>query len=133
MTSAEVYVQQTGNEWKFGLFGCFDDPKLCVITFLVPCFAIGKNAEALKEDCLLHGLISLIGLNFGPITRWRMRQERSIAGSMLTDVLIHAVCPCCALIQEAREIGWMLPTDLNDVGKRNSGVDNDIQQNIERE
>ena len=106
-----------GGDWKFGLFGCFDDPKLCVVTFLVPCYAIGKNAQALGEDCILHGLLFALGLNFGPVIRHRTRQKKDIAGSMLLDVLVYAVCPCCAIIQEARENGWGLPKTLNDIGR----------------
>lgn len=107
-------------DWKFGLFGCFDDPKLCVLTFFVPCYAIGMNADSLGDDCLIHGILPLVGLNFGPVVRWRMRQERHIEGSMLHDVLLHTFCPCCALVQEAREIGWTVPQDMNEVGRTTS-------------
>lgn len=93
------------NEYHFGLFGCFGDPRLCIMTFCVPCFTIGKNAEGMGEDCLLHGLVSLVGVNFGPVIRWRLRQQRNIKGSMLLDGLVYAFCPCCALIQDAREMG----------------------------
>jgi len=134
MSNTASYNNQSGKDWKYGLFGCFDDPKLCVLSFFVPCYAIGKNAESLSEDCILHGLLSLVGLNFGPVTRWRMRMERRIAGSMLMDVLVHAVCPCCALVQEAREIGWTTPKDFNDIGRAGGdNVDVDNEQNIDRE
>jgi len=78
---------------------------------------MGKNAEGVGEDCLLHGLLSLLGLNFGPVVRWRLRESKGIAGSMLMDVLVYMVCPCCALIQEAREMGWSLPDELNSIGR----------------
>ena len=78
---------------------------------------MGKNAEGVGENCLLHGLLTLVGLNFGPVIRWRLRKEKGIAGSMLMDVLVYTLCPCCALVQEAREIGWSLPEQLNEIGR----------------
>ena len=79
---------------------------------------MGKNAEGVGEECLLHGLLFMFGLNFGPVVRWRLRQERGIAGSMLMDVLVYMLCPCCALAQEAQEIGWSAPADLNSIGRQ---------------
>lgn len=109
---------QTGGDWKFGLFGCFGDTRLCLLTFFVPCYAVGKNSESLGEDCLLHGLLFAIGLNFSPVNRWRLRQKHNIGGSMLMDVLVHTVCPCCALVQENREIGAIVPQNMNEIGRQ---------------
>ena len=36
--------------------------------------------------------------------RWRIRQNKKIKGHMLSDVAIHLSCPCCALVQENREL-----------------------------
>ena len=113
--------QSEGSDWKFGLFGCFTDLKLCLLTYICPCYTMGKNAEGVGESCLLHGLLSLLGLNFGPVIRWRLRKEKAIAGSMLMDVLVYTLCPCCALVQEAREIGWSLPEQLNNIGRTGAG------------
>jgi len=107
-----------GADWKFGLFGCFDDTKLCLLTFLVPCYAVGKNAQGVGDDCMIHGLLFMLGLNFGPLIRWRLRQKNGTAGTMLMDVLVHTVFPCCALVQEAREIGWGAPKTLNEIGRQ---------------
>ena len=59
-----------------------------------------------------------VGLNFGPVIRWRLRQGKDLEGSMITDVLIHMLLPCCGMIQEANEIGWALPQELQNVGKK---------------
>ena len=116
-------VQQTaGSDWKSGLFGCFADARLCLLTYLLPCYTVGKNAEGVGENCLLHGLLALLGLNFGPVIRWRLRQERGIEGSMLMDVLAHMMCPWCAMVQEAREIGWSVPEQLDTVGRTGTDV-----------
>ena len=115
--------QPFGNE----LFGCFADPRLCIITFIVPCYTIGKNAEHFGEDCLLVGLLSCIGLaGFGSVLRWRLRQEKDLEGSMFTDVLIYMFLSCCALVQEAREIqgesgavDFQMPPETNKAMARN--------------
>lgn len=99
-------MSEGGNDFKFGLFGCLGDFKLCIITYIVPCYTIGKNAEALGEDCLTIGLLAAVGLPFESILRWRIRTERNIKGSMLYDVIIANFCFCCSAIQEARELGW---------------------------
>ncbi len=35
---------------------------------------------------------------------------------MVMDVLVYIVVPCCALIQEAKEIGWALPKSVVKAG-----------------
>ena len=92
-------------DFRYGLFGCLGDKRLCILTFCLPCWTVGKNAEGVGDDCLLHGLLYCIGLGFGPVTRWRLREQKGIQGTMLMDVLVHTVCHCCALVQEARELG----------------------------
>ena len=110
--------QQSGNQWGSPILGCLSDPRLCILTFCCPCYTIGKNAEGIGEDCLIHGLLFAIGLNFGPVIRWRLRQEKNLQGSMLLDVLLYAVLPCCSMIQEAKEIGWSLPKEVQEIGKK---------------
>lgn len=73
-------------EWRIGLFGCFKDVRLCVVTFIVPCYTVGRIAEHFGEDCILWGLLSCAGFYPGVVLRWRVRQERKLKGTMLTDV-----------------------------------------------
>ncbi|OAF69726.1 hypothetical protein A3Q56_02540 [Intoshia linei] len=80
-------------------------PKLCFLSCFVPCYVNGKNAEALGEDCLLTGLLS-IWCPVTPIIRNKIRQEKQIEGSMILDAAYHALIPCCAIRQEAVELGW---------------------------
>ncbi|ELU11499.1 hypothetical protein CAPTEDRAFT_221615 [Capitella teleta] len=105
------------SEWQSTIFSCFSDPKLCVFVFCFPPYAYGKSAEAVGEDCVLHGLLA--GMGFAPITRWRIRKARNIEGTMLSDVLCHCALPCCALIQEAKETGWNVPESLAVIGTKN--------------
>jgi len=89
---------------------------------------MGKNAQGIGEDCLLIGLLYALGLNFGPIVRWRLRQERNLEGSMLTDVLLHMILPCCSLIQEAKEVGWNLPDAVANAGKKDGASSQEIDR-----
>jgi len=127
MSGATIETVQGSAEWKHGLFRCLQDKRLCILTYCVPCYVVGKNAEALGEECLLHGLLACIGLNFSPVIRWRTRQERNIKGSMLMDALTHGVLPCCALIQDARELNWTMPEEIRNVGRKKE------EQTMERE
>lgn len=91
--------------WTFNLMGCFDDPKLCIFTFLVPCFTVGKNAEALGEDGCQAGVWYGLGcVGIGAILRWRVREKQNLMGNMIADAVLHHVCPCCALIQENKQL-----------------------------
>ena len=33
-----------------------------------------------------------------------MREKYGIDGSLFNDIICHCFCPCCALIQEARQV-----------------------------
>ena len=91
--------------WDSDLFGCFDDPALCIFTFCVPCYTIGRNAEHFNEDGVVLGVLYGLGCyGIHPIMRWRLRQQQNLRGRLISDVLLTAVCPCCALIQENKQI-----------------------------
>jgi len=102
-------------EWKHGLFGCFGNFSVCVITFFAPCYTEGKIAEAAGQNCLLWGLLILIpGVNV--ITachiRGEVRKSKGVDGSVISDLLMHFCCMPCALCQESRETGALGSTDM---------------------
>ena len=35
-------------DWSNGLFGCFDDCKLCIFAYFCPCIVFGKIAEKVR-------------------------------------------------------------------------------------
>lgn len=93
--------------WRSSLFGCFDDFGLCIITYIVPCYTFGKNAEAMGEDCLCCALIYMIPIVhvISAVTlRGKIRNMNSIPGDTCEDFIIILFCPFCALVQEANEI-----------------------------
>ncbi|GFO26701.1 protein plant cadmium resistance 2-like [Plakobranchus ocellatus] len=94
-------------DWQHGLFGCFDNFGLCIITFIAPCYTLGKNAEAVGESCLTCGLLYLLPI--GNIVtavqiRGKIREQRGIPGSTLNDFLNSCCCMLCSLVQAAQEV-----------------------------
>ena len=52
-----------------------------VITFLVPCYTAGKNAEAAGEGCVAHGVYSLIpilNIYCHALIRGKIRDQKQI-------------------------------------------------------
>ena len=99
------------NDWKHGLFGCFSNCGLCIITFLCPCYTAGKNAEALGDSCCCNALLSLVpilNIILHIQMRGRLRERQGIGGSCLTDSVVSLFCGCCALVQEGQETKFMV-------------------------
>ena len=95
-----------------GLFGCFDDCLLCLTTYIVPCYTFGKTAEAVGDDCLLCGaalLVPLLDLYALCTNRAKIREQKGIPGSTISDVLTVCCCPFCAIVQQAQEVGVKAP------------------------
>ena len=102
------------NDWSSGLFSCFQDCTTCIITWLVPCYTAGKNAEAVGESCLLFCLAQLINpvdIIARAFIRKKVRESKGIRGTMVSDLIWHWFCGPCALCQEAR----VLKDDLDPV------------------
>jgi len=69
---------------------------------------MGKNAEAVGENCLLCGLaffVPLANLWFGASIRGKIREQKGIEGSLVGDLLSFFCCTCCVLSQSAMEVG----------------------------
>jgi len=99
-------------DWQNGLCGCFNDCGLCLISYILPCYTFGKNAEALGENCMLCGLLSLFGipmLIMGTLHRQKTRELKGIDGSMLGDAIAMIFCPFCVLVQTAAELRAGVP------------------------
>lgn len=67
-------------EFQNGLFGCFGDFGLCIITYFVPCYQAGKNAEAIGKDCFVYGgLYLFIPCISAALIRQGIREEKGIS------------------------------------------------------
>ena len=52
-----------------------------IITYFVPCYTAGKNAEAIGEGCLVHGVYSVIpilGIYCHALIRGKIREQKNI-------------------------------------------------------
>lgn len=95
-------------EWQHGLFGCFDNCSVCIITYFIPCYTAGKIGEAVGESCLMCGLVQLVPLAniiCSAQLRGKVREQKGIEGGFVGDLLSVWCCYCCALTQSANEIG----------------------------
>lgn len=93
------------HEWSTDLCDCFGDLSVCLQTFTCPCWTLSRNATIMEEDGFLSGLFCGLGfLCIGPVLRNKIRLKRNIRGSVLCDVFAHVFTPCCALIQENRQL-----------------------------
>merc|ERR1711976_289640 len=95
------------SDWSNGLFGCFNNCGLCIITYFVPCLTAGNNAKAVGENCFLYGCLSILG----PIGIWsratirgKIREQEAIEGSFIVDCVMLWICGFCAIVQEAQEV-----------------------------
>lgn len=101
--------------FQYGLFGCFSNIGLCVITFVAPCYTAGKVAEKVGERFLPHFIITCFLPEIGDIlqamVRQKIRLQKNIEGSLFKDFCIHLWCMPCALVQEANEVGADISLD----------------------
>ena len=105
-------------QWKYGLFGYFENFTVCILTMFVPCYTEGKLAETVGHNCALCGvlygalLVCLCECWVGCVIRGDIRKSKGIDGSPVSDCCLHCWCGCCALIQEARETGALGSTNM---------------------
>lgn len=95
------------NDWQNGLCGCFNDITLCIITYIVPCYTHGKNAEVVGDNCFLCALAFFVPfLNIFSLTsvRGKIREKQGIEGSCISDCLLTTFCTLCTLVQQGQEV-----------------------------
>ena len=96
-------------DWKIGLFGCFSNLKLSIITYFVPCVTIGQTAENLEEDSMIVGAIKSFIPIYGCIwyrgIRNKAAQKSNIPEESCVSYIIKmACCGLCAFVQTAHEV-----------------------------
>ena len=108
------YANPTG-EWHYHFCGCLGRPGMSVQTLIIPCYTAATNGEDTGGSfwlncvaCLVPGVGQVAGAN----VRRRVRERYRINGSYATDLLAHCLAPCCALVQEKRQMKrFPLPRD----------------------
>ena len=76
-----------------------------IITYIVPCYTFGKNAEQLGESCIMYALsqfVPILDIWCRTSVRGKIREQKGIEGTCMKDCLMHWFCGLCALVQEAR-------------------------------
>ncbi|KAM0335512.1 hypothetical protein ACHAQA_000560 [Verticillium albo-atrum] len=104
-------------KWENNLCNCAPCGSCLLGTFL-PCMLLGKTSERMRDptlrtyeafntDCLLMcGITWFTGCGwiFAMIKRGEIRERFNIKGSGLGDCCTTYWCPCCALIQQDKEV-----------------------------
>ncbi|XP_076465424.1 cornifelin homolog A-like [Babylonia areolata] len=93
--------------WKFGLFQCLGDLSVCIMTIMLPCYALGMQADAVGDSCIVCGLMYCVpGINLAAVVcvRTKIRAVRRIQGTCLEDLATVVFCHPCAMIQQTREV-----------------------------
>eukprot|EP01083_Nonionella_stella_P230265 814156_1 len=94
--------------WSSGLFACIEDPATFCYACICPCFASGEimtNNES--GGCCIGGLLCCC---HGCLITCKVRNEREIAGSCISDCAAFCFCYPCQLTRELREVRPMHQT-----------------------
>ncbi|CAG8536336.1 4991_t:CDS:2 [Ambispora leptoticha] len=99
-------------DWENHFFGCFDVPELCDHESLIDSgqFFQSENKAMLQKkpvsqtcSCFLYSTCIFYGC-LGMFNREQIRKTLGIKGGACSDCFAHSFCPCCAMIQENREL-----------------------------
>ena len=107
-------------EWQHGLFGCFDNFTVCIITYIVPCYTAGKTAESVGDSCLLCGLMGcfpFVDFVSAAMIRGKVRDQKGIEGGFLSDLILSFCCYCCVLAQAAQEVNALGGTQAQSISR----------------
>lgn len=99
------------SEWSVKLFECFAAPIAYLWSYCIPCGIACMQATNAKlvvpEDnapikaCLFAVFLCCFGTG---LNRTEIRKHLSINGSYVEDCILTWCLPCCAMVQEWREV-----------------------------
>jgi len=98
------------SDWKQGTFGCFDNMKVCLITYLVAPYTVGAIAEATETDTLVCGLLKTFIPLYNLMYIRELRQKVAAANGIEEEgcgkfLALMCCCGVCTLAQTANECG----------------------------
>lgn len=95
--------------FKQGLFGCFGNASLSMISCCAAPVSITKNADAVGESHPIAWALAVqtVPCVAGALLRGQIRKKKGIDGDFKTDCLIWMCFSCCAVCQETAEMGSM--------------------------
>jgi len=96
-------LEDRGNDWHFGLCGCFGDCVLCCFAHHCLCCLVSQNSADLDGNpntcgCCYAG-------SFGK-NRLQAVAQFGIRTNMAFEIFACCFFPCCSEVQVAREIKW---------------------------
>lgn len=119
-----VFICRMG-EWSFGLFGCFDNCGLCVVTYFCPCIIFGRIAEKVSPIHSLRNLVQICnvfcGVSFVILQVCSVRElqcsvfkfsrgERALCSVFPFVVQVGescCSCGCCIMMPIGNFISWL--------------------------
>ena len=105
-------------EWQNGIFGCFSNFNLCILTSCLPCFTTGKTAEALgMDDCFMGGckiFIPIYNIWYLYSMRKKAVEDKGIDETQMMTCVFAICLNLCSVIQVAREAGVENPLAMGE-------------------
>eukprot|EP01029_Cantina_marsupialis_P022973 TRINITY_DN565_c0_g2_i4.p1 TRINITY_DN565_c0_g2~~TRINITY_DN565_c0_g2_i4.p1 ORF type:complete len:128 (+),score=19.36 TRINITY_DN565_c0_g2_i4:103-486(+) len=105
LLNKKAFAASGSEEWNVGLFECFDNVDICLVTYFAPCLTFGQTMDRVGSGpFLLVACCSFVGL-YCPCSSHRgmVRAKYGIQGDCLSDCLVMAFCGQCALCQMEAE------------------------------
>merc|ERR1712045_138403 len=100
-------LEKVMGDYKNGLFDCFGNCGLCLITYFLPCYTVGKNTESLDQcSCIVGGILTFVPLvNLIMLFQMRQKANEKVGqeNNCLKDLAITYCCGFCSVIQIRRE------------------------------
>lgn len=107
LSSQLSLVTNKMQHWKHGLWNCFDNFNMLVVSLVCPCYQFGKNAARLGENniacCVAMFIPGILPCSAAHL-RSKLREKNNIKGSYGKDLATWIFCPFCALVQETQEL-----------------------------
>ena len=111
---------QPPQEWRYGLFSCFDNIGTCCYGYLCTFCLIGDNGAKLGRSCFADCLISGLAASFlggdcivTSSQRADIRRKANLKESCCGDCLVGWCCWGCAACQHANEIKYRQGQGVN--------------------
>ncbi|PRP81590.1 hypothetical protein PROFUN_01097 [Planoprotostelium fungivorum] len=107
MAYTTMHSDGVSGHWDVGICDCFDDFKVCCVTmFCLPCQLAYQNAAVNQTECSIVDccLATCYPCICGCVVRGRIRDKYGIYGSTAGDLCCHFCFPCCATIQQTRQL-----------------------------
>ncbi|CAI5986140.1 unnamed protein product [Closterium sp. NIES-65] len=107
--------------WTTGCCACADDCAGALCACMCPCVVVGRIAEVVTDGytdacvaaclfcCMQLCSLGALGCCYSHLFRARLRHNYMLPAEPCPDCCVHALCLCCALAQEHRELrnrGW---------------------------